>query len=86
MLSRLIAYRHESIFDTIWPSLDDEAQENFMEELSAVDHDLMDSVSLPARSSTTTSFALLRRPWQSPTCTPLGSPTARRSAQGKGKN
>jgi hypothetical protein len=86
MLSRLIAYRHESIFDTLWPSLDDEAQENFMEELSAVDHDLMDSVCLPPPSSTTTSSALLPRLSRSPTCTRLASPTARRSLPRRGKN
>jgi hypothetical protein len=40
----MIAYRHEKLFLAAWAKVKDEARETFLEELNAIQHDLMDSV------------------------------------------
>jgi hypothetical protein len=40
----MIAYRHEKIFLGAWGKLPEDSREELLEELSLVQHDLMDSV------------------------------------------
>jgi hypothetical protein len=55
LLTRIIAYRNEFIFQEVWKRLPVNDREEFLEDLNSVEHDLMDSVIRSPNSSTTTS-------------------------------
>jgi transcription elongation factor GreA-like protein len=55
LLTRIIAYRNEFIFQEVWKRLPAPDREEFLEDLNGVEHDLMDSVKHFISSSTITS-------------------------------
>lgn len=54
-MARIIAYRHDGLFQAVWNQLPSEEREDFLEDLNSFEHDLMDSVLPRPRSSTISS-------------------------------
>ena len=52
LLTRIIAYRNEFIFQELWKRLPISDRDEFLEDLNSIEHDLMDSVSIQLSSST----------------------------------
>jgi hypothetical protein len=44
VISRIIAYRHEKVFQIIWDKLTSQEKDTFLDDLMSIEHDLMDSV------------------------------------------
>ena len=64
LLTRIIAYRNEFIFQEVWKRLPIGDRDEFLEDLNSIEHDLMDSVRqhLPSFTITLSSGSFRNRP------------------------
>jgi hypothetical protein len=64
LLTRIIAYRNEFIFQEVWKRLPISDRDEFLEDLNSIEHDLMDSVRqhLPSFTITLSSAPFRSRP------------------------